>query len=225
MTGTESRQGAKPGGLSSQPKRDRWTLTYLLWCLAVFGLVWYGNELDRIFNLYVFLVPIILLPLLVLSGCLLVGLIVATYRRHFRSVLSIVLAPSIGICVFVGLSKSGVTPEWIRFEFQKSKYLSQVSQIQTPGVPRFKTWNWGGTGGAAVSNIFYTLIYDETDQILLPSAKRSSDWKQRIDGIAKGNELFSIVTTEQNQENTGADDHGVSTTHLDGHFYLVTEVM
>ena len=225
MTGTESRQGAKPPGLSSQPKRDRWTLTYLLWCLAVFGLVWCGNELDRIFNLYILLVPILLLPLLMLSVYLLFGVIVAAYRRNFRSVLSIVLAPCFGIYFFIGSSKSGVTPGWIRFEFQKSKYLSQVSQLQTPGVPRFKTWDWGGTGGVAVPNIFYTLIYDETDQILLPSAKRSTDWKQRIESLEKGTELFSIVTTEQSQENAGDNNQSVYTTHLDGHFYLVTEVM
>ena len=65
-------------------------------------------------------------------------------------------------------------------------------------------WNWGGAGGAAGA---YTLVYDESDEVALPFAQRSFEWNRRAEKIG---------------ETIYATDH-VAITHLDGHFYLLTE--
>jgi hypothetical protein len=130
---------------------------------------------------------------------------------------SIVAAPPLAWALFVSLSHTGISPEWLRFQLAKESYLEQVARSERgPDGLRFKVFDWGSVGGVAVPNFFYTLVYDESDEIALPANERTMAWKQRV-GSGIGSQLYSILQPENER-------HSTKVQLLEGHFYLVTEV-
>ena len=204
----------------SRPLRlDRFTLAYTAWTAAIFLLLYYGNELDRVFRLYWFLVPVLGLPALGLVVGLVVALIVNASRRRWRRALSILAAPILAGSVFALLIHFRVTPDLIRFELWRSSYLSQVAALPaTHDGPSLKVWSWGGTGGAGVTNIEKLLVYDDSDKIALPPSARSPEWRGKANLAATGNSFAAVLDPEI----IGGEDH-IAVRWLDGHFYLVTE--
>ena len=86
-------------------------------------------------------------------------------------------------------------------------------------------WDWGETGGAAVTNVFYTLVYDQSDEIFRSPSQRSEGWTERANAMAKGTMLFSILQTEKSRPDPGSNVPSLTIRRLEGHFYLVTEYM
>jgi hypothetical protein len=207
-------------------KSDAFTPWYTVLTGAYFLLWWLSSDLDRIFNLYILLVPILALPGLVLVATLVIGLGVNAFKRRWRRVISILAAPIIAASFFSLLGWLGVTTERIRLEWWKSNYLAEVAALPAPADgARLKTWNWGETGGVAVANFFWTLVYDESDQIALPPSAWSSDWRQKADRVAlvpKSGGFYSVLHNAQND-----DDYyrRFTVRHLGGHFYVVEELI
>jgi hypothetical protein len=169
-------QTAVNGGEKAR-KSDAYTPWYTIWTGALFLLLWVSNDLDRIFNLYVLLVPILFLPALGWAATMVMSLGSNAVRRRWRRTLSIVAAPIITGLFFLLLGWLGITTELIRLELWKSSYLAQVDAIPaTDDGPRLKVWDWGSVGGAAVPNVFWHLVYDDSDQIRLPRSSRSAGW-------------------------------------------------
>jgi hypothetical protein len=147
-------------------KPDKFTLSYSLWIGAPILILVLGGELDRIFNLHILLVPLILIPALAAGMAWLVALIQSASRRRWRRVASIVAAPVIAVSFFAILNVLGIDPDRVRFELSRQYYLDQIAQIPRVGnEPRFKSFPWGETGGAVGANVFRTLEFDESGQI------------------------------------------------------------
>ena len=51
-------------GFTKASKSDEYTPWYTIWTVALFFLAWVSQDLDRIFTLYVLLIPILILPAL-----------------------------------------------------------------------------------------------------------------------------------------------------------------
>jgi hypothetical protein len=196
---------------------DRFTPWYLPLVMFVFLLFWCGNELDRIFNLYLFILPVLFIPCLIVTVALFVGGLRAGLRRHWRRLASVVAAPPLAWAFFASLNHTGISPEWLRFQLAKGPYLEQITRSErgSDGL-RFKVFNWGSAGGVGVGERFYTLVYDESDGIALPADERTTTWKQRV-GPGTGSQLYSILQPED-------EHHSTKVKLVEGHFYLVTEV-
>jgi hypothetical protein len=199
-------------------RSDRYTPWYTVWTGAFFLLLWADRDLDRIFNLYILLVPMLAIAALAWAATMVIGLGVNTFKRRWRRVVSIAAAPIIAGAFFLLLGRLGVTTEHIRLELWKSEYLAQVNALPASddGI-RLKTWNWGETGGVAVPNFFWTLVYDESDQIALPPSSWSAEWVQKTGQV--GSPLYSVVHKRRDGK-----DYYVSVKRLDGHFYVVEEL-
>jgi hypothetical protein len=143
-------------------------------------------------------------------------LIANAIKRRWRRVISIVAAPVAAYYFLVALGALGIDPHRIRFELSRAHYQDQVSRLPETGEPRFKIFDWGSTGGAAVVNIFYTLIYDESDEIGLPREERSADWNRRANALFPGSQMCSILHPDPSR-------HFVNIRKMGAHFYLVTE--
>ena len=199
-------------------KADGYTAWYTAWTGALFLLVWLSQDLDRIFNLYIALVPLLAIPAFAWLATMVIGLGVNAFRRRWRRVISIVVAPIIAGTFFLALEPLGVTTERIRLELWKSSYLLEVDALPAGDDRiRLKTWNWGKAGGPGAAYFFWTLVYDESDQIALPPSSWSAEWVQKT-GQA-GSPLYSIV-----QHMRGGQGYDVSVRHLDAHFYVVEEL-
>ena len=202
---------------ATRTNRDKFTISYSLWVGLLLLLYVVSYDLDRIFNLYLAVVPLLLLPTIVVALSLIAILIWNATNRRWRRVLSIIAAPFLAYSFFVVLGALGVDSERIRFEHGKGYYVDQVSQIPRTDVPRLKTFDWGSTGGVAVPNFIYTLVYDESDEIGLPPEQRSIEWRSRAQSLCPGTQMCSILKTEP-------PGHVVSVRKMQAQFYLVTEL-
>jgi hypothetical protein len=192
---------------------DGYTPWYTVWTWALFLLFWISRDLDRVFNLWILLVPILVLPALIWATVLVINLFVNVIRRRWRRTISIVLAPIIAVSFFLVLGRLGLTTEFIRLELRKSSYLAEVESLP-PAVSgcHLKTWNWGSTGGVAVANFDWILVYDECDQIA--QSLRSAEWVGDALRSDKRNMINGFLHGDDN----------TSLRHLDGHFYLIERV-
>jgi hypothetical protein len=205
--------------MMSPAQADRFKFSYSLWMGLPALLFVVGHDLDRIFNLWLFLVPVIFIPAIVAAVLWLIGLVRNAVLRRWRRVASIAAAPVIACSFFLLLGKLGIDPERIRFEYGRAYYLEQVGQIPRVGnEPRFKIFNWGSTGGAAVVNVFHTLVFDESGEIALP--QQSSEWYLRAGKLCPGTQMCSIL---QALPPAKAPNHDIAVRKLRDHFYLVTE--
>jgi hypothetical protein len=182
-----------------------------------FLLVFYGTELDRIFNLYLLLVPLLLLPIAVIGLCWLVFFVINLVRRHWRRLISQVTAPVLALALFAISGAIGVTPEHIRFAVNKRSYEADIARLPQTGEPRFHTFDWGSTGGAGVPNFFYTLVFDESDEMTLAPDRRSAAWRKRVVAhMCPETQQCSLFGPEERK--------AVNVEKMADHFFLVTEL-
>ena len=206
-------------GGNSATRSDRLSLSYTIWTFCLFVLLASFHELDRIFNLYLFLIPILVLPTVVVAVTLLIALIVNLMKRRWRLVLSVVLAPALAAAALLALMWLGVTPFRVLFEIKRFSFEREIAQTpEAAGAPRLRSFEWGDTGGAGVANIFETIIYDESDEIALPALQRSEAWLARAKATGPSTGLTAVLKMRHTEESS------VSVEKIRGHYYLVTEV-
>jgi hypothetical protein len=200
----------------AESHHDGFTARYLLWVIPVFVLWYFALELDRIFHLYIMLVPVLLLPTIAVGVAFVVSLVLNGTRGWWRTVASILAAPIVAVSIFSMLMHAGINSHWIRFHLWNTYYLEQASALSGCNGLCFKLFDWGSTGGAAVPNIHFALIYDQSDEIAKPDHERSQAWHRRI-GDGRGSQMYSILQAID-------DTHQVVVEKMENHFYLVTEI-
>jgi hypothetical protein len=183
---------------------------------TVFSLLWfYLGELDRMFDfVYVLLIPI-LICICALSILLIIYIITTVAQGKWHQFISILIGLSLGASLLFSLKELGADPKWVTFQFKKSDYMSQVALLRhTDDKPRLKLWDWGESGGAGVGTCFYTLVFDENDEITLPKNKRSKKWVQCANQLRKENTKYMF-------ENVEIGDEGSSIKNFGNHFFMV----
>jgi hypothetical protein len=122
-------------------------------------------------------------------------------HRHWRRCLSALVLPAflmlVGLNPREALSVAEAIGERVRLQFAKPGYFEKINAGRSDGAPRFASFPWGGWAGLALRS----MIFDESDEILLDDSKRSAAWKKRV----AGSELTCHFMAE----------------HMEGHFYKV----
>lgn len=155
----------------------------------------------------------------VLAVYFLVIVAVSVYRLQWRRLLSMLIVPGVAIGLFQAQLYTGFTPDYGRLLLGRSRYLDQVQQIKGSDAA-FYAWPWDRTGGVASTPTRTLLIYDETDQLLLPPDARSTDWKRRALSFRSADYLDLRSFVDPTRCSHG--DTAPSIRRLDKHFYLVT---
>ena len=191
---------------------DRFTATHFYLCLLCFLLVTFSHELDRILNLWLLLVPLLLLPLGLLLLTLASSIIRNAMGGRWRRAVSAAIAPFAAAIPLILCYQLGITPTWLRFQLSRTHFENEVAlTATTDGTPRLRAFAWGETGGAAVANIFHTLVFDESDEISLPLERRSASWLER----AKDQRQLYSILREQGDP---------TVQRLSRHWYVVTQL-
>jgi hypothetical protein len=203
---------AENGGVGEATRVDRFSATHFCLCLLCFLLVAFSQELNRILNLWLLLVPLLLLPLGLLVLTLTSSIIWNAMRGRWRRAVSAAIAPFAAAIPLILCYQLGITPTWLRFQLSRTHFESEVALTSTAnGVLRLRAFAWGETGGAAVANIFHTLVFDESDEIGLPPEQRSASWLERA---KDQRQLYSIL------RGRGAP----TVQRLSRHWYVVTQI-
>ena len=192
-------------------RRDRFTPSYGLWTTVLLVFLSASEELDMALNLWILIIPVMLLPTAIILFWFLIALGIHLVRRRWRRVASVVLGPAIALACMVTIFRAGFDVTWVRFEATKNRYIRQLQSATMS--PRFSVWRWGEIGGVMSANSFYTLVFDESDNIAKNPQERTA-----------GNKHNPSVLSGAVAESESESGPWLSVRHLEGHFYLVCEV-
>jgi hypothetical protein len=137
---------------------------HLLLQTALALIFFVSGELDRIFNLSFALVPVLGIPAITICVAWIIGIIRSLRQRDWRRTTSVAIVPLIVWPLLIFMLRAGFDAHWARFQINKRSYETSVRALHGSS-PAYHSWDWGSTGGAAAVNIFYALVYDESDQI------------------------------------------------------------
>jgi hypothetical protein len=198
------------------PGADTFSLSAFAWVGLLFLLFAASADLDRIFNLRRWLIPLVFIPAL----AVLVGWTAALIRnvtlRRWRRVISVLVAPVAAGALLVAADAAGVNPQRIRLELGRRRYVDEIAKLTQTGEPSLKLFDWGQSGGAGVNSLIDTLVYDESDEIALPTKERSAAWRDRAGQLCPGTPMCALLWPNA--------ERLTIVKKIDGHFYLLTEV-
>ena len=149
-----------------------------------------ANELDRIFNLWFALVPIIGIPTIIVGMIWIGGIVRSLAQRRWLRLASVVAAPLMVWPLLFLLLRTGFDSHWVRFQFNKPGY-EETGRKLGGTHPIHHSWDWDSTGGAAAVNVFYSLTYDESDQVMLKDGEKVEGGTTRV---RKFGDYFYLVT-------------------------------
>jgi|SRR5471030_838839 len=114
----------------------------------VFGAILYvGDELDRLFGLWLLLVPLIAIPGLIALVTFVMGLIANLWVRRWWRLVSVIAAPALMIGLLAASIRYQFNADWVHFQLTRGYYMRIASTLPDPS-PKYHAWDWGETGGA-----------------------------------------------------------------------------
>lgn len=135
-------------------RRDGFTVSYFVWFLVLLLFFVSLEELDVIFNLYILLAPLVLAVALPTILFLLFALGRDIALRQWRRLASWIIGLLLAVGLVSSLVKLGFDPTWARLALTRERYDRVVAGLpRGDDAPRFKTFDWGDTGGAGVTNV------------------------------------------------------------------------
>lgn len=187
-----------PGIIDNQTgitqKQDSYTPYYTLWSGAFYLSILYFTCADSGI--------IASLLLLCWTGCMLVWLCKNVYRKYWCRVSSIIAAPIIVTTLYSILMSTGL----ILYSYIRPCYriVAEPKQVQER-IPDLETWVLAESTVFLGGGDMNILVYDDSDQILLPSSSRSKEWNKKANEI----NLLRLI------------DRAKKITHDGGHFYNI----
>lgn len=156
----------------------------------------------------------LLVPLLVVTLLLpfyIFAIVACLWRWRWRKALLIIFAPFVGVAPVVLAMKAGFTPVWVHWQFVGPTYVRKIRELPAaPDGARLARFYWGLTGASAVTRgIVHYIVYDDSGEIALLKAERSSAWRTRV---MQTPDMGSVVEAA-----------AANVTRLGGRFYHVTE--
>ena len=124
--------------------------------------------------------------------------IISISQRSWRRFLPALIAPLVCFGLIKAQHRYGFTPYYLQFSLMRVIYLEQVSRMDG-GDQAFFAWLYGQTRGIGVTQTYTVLIYDGTDQILLPPQKRSIEWVDNVKAFASREKLRIAPIVELTQ--------------------------
>jgi hypothetical protein len=184
MSNSESLQGP--------PRIRAWfsEVHFYVW-FAFVSIAYISDELDRVFRLWILVIPLVAIPALIAITTFLIGLIANIWTRRWERLVSVIAAPVLTVGLLAASIHYQINTDWIRFQVTQAYYMSLARQLPGPS-PRYHEWYWGDTGGAATANIFYNLVYDETDKPLDRPTKPGQE-AATFSARSYGNHFFLVT--------------------------------
>lgn len=115
--------------------RDKFSFSYFLWVVLIFLLFASGADLDRIFKLYLLLVPLVFIPALAVLVLWTMALMRNVALRRWRRVISVLVAPVAACALFVVADAAGVNSERIRLEIGSNTTSMKSQSLRKPMNP------------------------------------------------------------------------------------------
>jgi hypothetical protein len=126
---------------------------------------------------------------------------------------SLIKAAIVGVAIILALTLPRIKfgQEYLVFKTNEPGYLAAVEADASPS-PKFKFFDMREVSGYPAGGDFYLVVYDETREIGLPEASRSSEWLSQHAGFT--------LNSVRGRANPHAN---IEVFPLEGDFFLVVE--
>jgi hypothetical protein len=169
---------SQSGPTSRKPIGDSIAIwPFVLACILpiMLVLVWSGP-----FDLAMLGAPIVLVIWANAALFALVFAIFSAIERGWRRTVSMLILPLMSLAALLNFgplwSFAMDTGKKIHFQFMRASYLAQIAKLPADQGPRLAVFNWGGFV------VSHGVVYDESDEIVVPPIKQSPEWNKRIVG-------------------------------------------
>lgn len=195
-------------------RRDRLAPAYLL--LAVVIVLWNQSavELDQDFGLFLALPLVMIMGNFVFGVIWCVALIINLTREAWQSVVGLLAVPILAVTLGAYLPFNGA--DWIRFELQRNRYVAELATLPATERPFLKAWLFRDEGAFGAEVVETYVVYDEADQLSLPSAQWTEQWRKRVVDAGSPDRNFRFLVQPHERAPVG-----FRVTHIRGHFYFV----
>jgi hypothetical protein len=185
--------------LRSADRMARWPLVILV-VVALTIIVCRASPLGPNFLYVVFGLPFLHAILIIAAVPAGISAIKAVKIRAWRKATSCAVLPVFVLanvpCPLAFVHTCNMIGNVIHFGIMRRQYLSTIRALPETEQPKLQVFNWGGMIWASNG-----VVYDESDEIVLPRGKQSASWMARANKTELGCGGYSI-------------------TSMGGHFYL-----
>ena len=185
------RAATDPASPPPANRQDCFSAFHLILQSAFAVLIFFSGEIDRIYNLWLQLVLVVGVPAIFVASIWFISVIFNLFKRRWRRLVSALAAPLIVFGWMWLLAYWEFDAQWVRFQVNRRAYAETLHVL---GSPRHFSWDWGGTGGAAVADISRQLIYDESGQVLLRATLHGADPERGDVTVRSFGDHFYLVT-------------------------------
>ncbi|WP_017902114.1 hypothetical protein [Pseudomonas asplenii] len=176
---------------SAEDQADRFTVRHLGDWLVFCLILYISSELDRLLGLWLLLIPLLTAPALIASCSFVVGFVANLWKRRWKRLVSVVVAPVITVGLLAASFHYGVDAGWVSFQLKRHIYMEMVRSLPQSSA-KYHEWSWGSTGGDIGTNVTYTLVYDETDKPLT-QPKNDRQWQETASVQPYGHHFFLVT--------------------------------
>ncbi|MGO8093053.1 hypothetical protein [Rhizobium leguminosarum] len=190
----------------SEKRDDKFTWTYAIWFLPYLAQNWLWWLAPK-WDWWTIGLITLALTVIAIAGSISINLA----RRRWWRVVSLLITPLPWLVIIYIVAVTGITPDSVRFALNKQAYLAEIERTDVPsGEPRFRTFALDSMFKATTST---TLVYDESDEIALPSGEQSAAWQQRTQKLcSEKKECVNLYP---------GSDWPFSVSKVGEHFYIV----
>ena len=160
---------------------------WLVWVLALASAApaaIIGVAAASIFGVDLFLGDV--LVVLTVAAASLVALVVAAvmaFKRRWRRVIGAAMIPvSLALTLLYAgeLEAAGMTAgEYVRFRLERATYLAEIAALPVTTESRLAVFPLSSDGWVTHTH-YHLVVYDESDEVAMPDARRSPAWQARI---------------------------------------------
>ena len=203
----------------SNPNNDCFRTRYAVILLGFICLSQVGAEIADA-NKLLFPVFLIFLTFLAMFIYIISAFLYNLVKLRWKHLLSILAAVLAALSLISLQDCTGLDPEYLRFVLLRPYYTTQVNEMP-PAPIRFKAWFWNESGGGIAGNHeFDALIYDETEQLLLPPELRTDEWISAVEACSNYTELdLSAIASSGPTRN---NSRKIRIKVLGRHFFMVS---
>jgi len=164
----------------------------ILWfaLIALCCLLW---EIDH-GNIFATLVAILGFPILAVAN--LIGAVRAIVFRKWRHLLSILLAPCLGIGVLGMIANGLIDLDSIHFFVVKYPHELELHLLRSDRRA-FRSWSWGLDAAPLAPGVAYNLVYDATGQVVRERELRKGN---SIYARPMGGNFYLLAEAEDNDD-------------------------
>jgi hypothetical protein len=181
LSQTSLQEGLRMPDVSAPPLRDRvlrWPFYAGIVIVVFMSFVLSWPVAATAFSLFAWVwAPSFAFWVVIVLGFAVWAFVRSVRGRHWRSALSTLALPALIVASLPIANLTDVLVNQMHYLIFRSEYLSSIEKESKTAEGRLRIFDWGGNVMIGFNRF---LVFDESDEIMLPPAQRSDTFKKKL---------------------------------------------